>query len=417
MIIHFCPRCGKKAEDEFNYCPYCGIKFPKEAIESVTGTDSEHSQPADNRRQKRKNSTRLPSPALKRTLICSPQKVEEVKKVSSPAKSELKGEMSPRNKKAKNVQVPPLPENDVLTGNNGTKWVLDKFLAQEKTAFYYKVYTQSKSDKREHSILKLDSKDGKIYNEQNFFQRAAKKTTVDNWKKRHGCPTLGIPTCIGFGIHDCYRFLVFSALGQNLQTIISERNGQLCETAVYQILYRMIDVLEYIHENEYAHGDITTENIYVNFDNHEVYLVGYYNAFRYCPGGIHVAYRNGSRDPHEGTADYISLDVHNGTGPTRRSDLESLGYCMLKWLCGSLPWSEETNPSSIMKHKMSFKTDVPGLLKQCFKRKKISDVAKLYLEKVMILNYEEKPDYQEIRKNISSTLQKVNVEPYDSLKL
>lgn len=26
-------------------------------------------------------------------------------------------------------------------------------------------------------------------------------------------------------------------------------------------------------------------------------------------------------------------------GPSRRSDLQTLGYCMLKWFYGSLPWT------------------------------------------------------------------------------
>ncbi|XP_066438738.1 serine/threonine-protein kinase VRK3 [Eleutherodactylus coqui] len=454
MIICFCPQCGKKAEEEFKFCPGCGLEFPRdEATESEASSVDKHTpqrgirtpriysprnvstqnaasyspstkvakskelpscspKSSGHKKQMEKNATSLPKTALKRKLNYTPEKEKDE---SSPVKPELK--TSPWNKKAKTVQVQPLPENDVLTDNNNTKWVLDQLLPSEKTGLHYKVYTLSKGNKEEYSVLKLDVKDGKIYNEQNFFQRAAKKVTVDKWKNLHGCPALGIPTCIGFGVQNSYRFLVFSSLGQNLQTFINKFNDQLSERAVYQILYRMIDVLEYVHENEYVHGDITAENIYVSSDYHEVYLAGYYNAFRFCPAGKHVTYRAGSRTPHEGTVEFISLDVHKGTGPTRRSDLESLGYCMLKWLCGSLPWSDETEPDSIMEHKKRFKTDVPGLLKHCFKRRKIPDVLKLYLQKVMNLDYEEKPNYHEILNNFSSALQKMGVRPYDPVQL
>ncbi|XP_063801311.1 inactive serine/threonine-protein kinase VRK3 isoform X2 [Pseudophryne corroboree] len=356
--------------------------------------------------------------SLKRKASCTPEK-EEIKKLEgSPMKREPKSLTSPR-KKGKLIKLEPLPENEVLTDNSNTKWVLAKVLANEKTVLFYEAHTAPRNDKRGQCILKLDSKDGKIYNEQTFFQRAAKKIAVDKWKKSHACPALGIPTCIGFGVHENYRFLVFSALGQNLQTIIKERKfgDTLPEQAVYQIVYRMIDALEYIHENEYVHGDITADNIFVNPDVLEVFLAGYYNAYRYCPAGKHVAYREGSRTPHEGTAEFISLDIHKGTGPTRRSDFESLGYCMLKWLSGSLPWSEETCVRSIMEYKKRFKTDVPGLLKQCFNRKKIPDVLKTYLEYVMTLEYEEMPDYEKMRKNISSAMEKMAVLPYDPVQL
>ncbi|XP_073434523.1 serine/threonine-protein kinase VRK3-like isoform X3 [Dendrobates tinctorius] len=365
------------------------------------------------------NPTSSPRTALKRKVNFTPEKEQVEKNEASPAKT--KNEISPRSKKAKNVPVQPLPENDVVTDNNNTKWVLAKLLSQEKTGLYYEVHRSSKKDDKERYVLKLDAKDGKIYNERTFFQRAAKKVTVDKWKKSHNCPALGIPTCIGFGMHclekPCYRFLVFSELGDNLQTILSELNDRLPEIAVYQIIYRIIDVLEFVHENEYVHGDITAENIYVSSDYEEVYLAGYYNAFRYCPDGNHVAQKDGSRTPHDGAAEFISLDVHKGTGPTRRNDMESLGYCMLKWLQGSLPWSDETNPASIMEQKQRFHTDVPGLLKQCYNRSKIPDVVKSFLEKVMNMNYIEKPNYKEIRDIFSSALQKVRVGPYDPVQL
>lgn len=46
----------------------------------------------------------------------------------------------------------------------------------------------------------------------------------------------------------------------------------------------------------------------------QVYLGGYCHAFRFCPGGQHVEYREGSRTAHEGTVEFISLDAHKGAG-------------------------------------------------------------------------------------------------------
>lgn len=111
-------------------------------------------------------------------------------------------------------------------------------------------------------------------------------------------------------------------------------------------------MLQYIHSNEYVHADINAENIYVKagdksqvrnvkalrhqllkFDENEmksccfsffffgqVYLVEYYHAFRYCPGGKHVEYREASKTPHEGTIEFISLDAHKGAGKSPHTD-------------------------------------------------------------------------------------------------
>lgn len=46
----------------------------------------------------------------------------------------------------------------------------------------------------------------------------------------------------------------------------------------------------------------------------QVFLAGYCHAFRFCPGGKHVEYREDSRTPHEGALEFISLDAHRGAG-------------------------------------------------------------------------------------------------------
>ncbi|NXS47227.1 VRK3 kinase, partial [Balaeniceps rex] len=268
--------------------------------------------------------------------------------------------------------------------------------------------------------LKLDVKDGKIYNEQNFFQRAAKAGTVEKWKKWHSVPLLGIPNCIGFGLHaDSYRFLVFSDLGRTLQSVLNDGLHLLKEKAAFQIVVRLLDCLEYIHENEYVHGDITAENIYLNpADLTQVTLAGYCLAFRYCPGGKHVAQRKGSRTPHEGTIEFISLDSHKGAGPSRRSDLESLGYCLLKWLCGFLPWSDELDKvETVVEKKEKYKGDVKCLLRLCFRQRSIPDALQSYLQQVMALEYEEKPEYEDLRQLFKKPLEKMKASAYDSLDI
>ncbi|NWH44933.1 VRK3 kinase, partial [Fregata magnificens] len=268
--------------------------------------------------------------------------------------------------------------------------------------------------------LKLDVKDGKIYNEQNFFQRAAKAGTVEKWKKWHSVPLLGIPNCVGFGLHaDGYRFLVFSDLGRTLQSVLNDGLHLLREKAAFQIAVRLLDCLEYIHENEYVHGDITAENIYLNpADLTQVTLAGYCFAFRYCPGGKHVAQREGSRTPHEGTIEFISLDSHKGAGPSRRSDLESLGYCLLKWLCGFLPWSAELDKvETVVEKKEKYKRDAICLLRLCFRQRSIPDALQSYLQQVTALEYEEKPDYEALRQLFKKPLEKMKASAYDSVDI
>ncbi|XP_019363214.1 PREDICTED: inactive serine/threonine-protein kinase VRK3 isoform X3 [Gavialis gangeticus] len=317
------------------------------------------------------------------------QETRSPKAVSPGTTVASKAKLSPRSpRRIRNALVAPLPEGEILTDQNNKQWKLVKLLSQGNWGLIYEAQSASGAcPQKQRYSLKLDAKNGKIYNEQNFLQRAAKKATVDKWKKMHLVPLLGIPNCIGFGLHaSSYRFLVFPDLGRTLQSILDD-GTDLTEKAVFQVAVRLLDCLEYIHENEYVHGDLAAENIFVNpvdltqkpegkraWDALEVSLIptgdlpeegvtlaGYCFAFRYCPEGKHVAHREGSRTPHEGTIEFISLDSHKGVAPSRRSDLESLGYCLLKWLCGFLPWSNElANVEAVMEQKKRCPTELPA---------------------------------------------------------
>lgn len=449
-MISFCPVCGKGVEGSFKFCPFCGNSLPvEEHAEAQTGLSPPVSSFRGSRRGLNSGSetspkkvkwsptvTSLPPPVLSgcgssasEDALNSPERATGTwSRPPTPRGSPQSSRLSPQSLKRSRVttNLQALPTGTKLTDKKGQHWILGALQTRDDQGILYEAEPtsalpcESRTEKYTFS-LKLDSKDGRLFNEQNFFQRAAKPMQVSKWKKRCLAPLLAIPTCVGFGIHqDKYRFLVFPSLGRSLQSALDNNPKHVVsESCVLQVACRLLDALEFIHENEYVHGNLMAENVFVNpKDLSQVTLMGYGFTFRYCPGGRHVTYKEGSRSPHEGDLEFISVDIHKGCGPSRRSDLQTLGYCMLKWLYGSLPWTNcLPNTEEITRQKQKY-LGVPELLVGlCGHRNRVSETLQEYLKVVMALNYEEKPPYATLRNNLEALLKDLRVSPYDPLDL
>ncbi|XP_038618186.1 inactive serine/threonine-protein kinase VRK3 isoform X4 [Tachyglossus aculeatus] len=364
-MISFCPQCGCKVEPAFHFCPYCGNQLPVEEG-SQSGSPAKGPVPhATGAKQEASCGKTKQSPPKGMTSSPSRQSPAPKSSPSPSAKSRVSKSSPGASQRRKAACPPPLSILDVVVDKNDHRWKLLKLVSQGNNGMFYEAQAVSGAySQKEQFSLKLDGKDSRLYNEQNFLQRAAQKAAVAKWKKLHAVPLLGIPHCVGLGLHaGKYRFLVFPSLGRSLQSAMEDLGSPvLTEKTAFQVSCRLLDALEFVHENEYVHGDISADNVFVSpADPTQVTLGGYYYAFRYCPGGKHVRYQEGGRTPHEGTVEFISLDAHKGVGPSRRSDLENLGYCLLKWLSGSLPWSSRLEDAAVvMAQKERQPADVPG---------------------------------------------------------
>lgn len=140
----------------------------------------------------------------------------------------------------------------------------------------------------------------------------------------------------------------------------------------------------------------------VSEDRDQVYLLDYGLATKYINSqNEHKEFCHDERRAHAGTLLFCSRDAHNGT-QSRRSDLESLGYNMIHWLGGLLPWSEQVDPEIVYKIKQKCIADVTQFLKVCFSNypKFLMEYFK-YLQK---LDFQEKPNYGFCRKLFKSAL-------------
>ncbi|KAM8809331.1 serine/threonine-protein kinase VRK2 [Eudromia elegans] len=301
----------------------------------------------------------------------------------------------------------PLPADMVLRDTEGNAWRLGRQLGQGGFGLIYLASPQTHvpvEDDAVHVIKVEYLENGPLFSEVKFYQRAAKQVHIRKWMHLKNIKCLGIPVYWGSGLAEyrgkSYRFMVMERLGQDLQSIFEDSGSRFKKTTVLQLGARMLDALEYIHENEYVHCDIKAANLLLGYTNpHEVYLADYGLSYRYCPNGNHKQYQENPRKGHNGTIEFTSLDAHKGVAPSRRGDLEILGYCMLQWLCGKLPWEQNLkDPVAVQTAKTKFLDELPhSVMEWESSGSKCSEIAK-FLACVYGLAYDEKPKYEVLKK-------------------
>ncbi|KAH8931650.1 hypothetical protein BDL97_19G033000 [Sphagnum fallax] len=208
----------------------------------------------------------------------------------------------------------------------------------------------------------------------------------------------GIANIRWFGIEGDYNVLVLDLLGPSLEDLFNFCSRKFSLKTVLMLADQLINRVEYVHAKSFLHRDIKPDNFLMGLGRraNQVYIIDFGLAKKYRDPTTHqhIIYRENKN--LTGTARYASINTHLGIEQSRRDDLESLGYVLMYFLRGSLPWqglkagTKKQKYEKISEKKMS--TSIEFLCKAY-----PSEFAS-YFHYCRSLRFDDKPDYSYLKR-------------------
>ena len=173
---------------------------------------------------------------------------------------------------------------------------------------------------------------------------------------------------------------------------------------------QMTDRIEWVHNKLIVHRDIKPDNFVMGRGDsaHIVYLLDFGLSKKYWSSHLNSHLKFTINKKLTGTARYASINALRGCEQSRRDDLEAIGYVLLYFLRGSLPWQGL---------KMDKKDD---RYKKIYEKKKATTAEELakgfpsemceYVKYTRNLDFEAKPDYNYLRGLLKNIMMKNSFE-------
>ncbi|XP_010033765.2 casein kinase 1-like protein 2 [Eucalyptus grandis] len=208
----------------------------------------------------------------------------------------------------------------------------------------------------------------------------------------------GIPNVRWFGAEGDYNVLVMDLLGPSLEDLFNFCSRKLSLKTVLMLADQMINRIEFVHSKSFLHRDIKPDNFLMGLGRraNQVYVIDFGLAKKYRDTSTHqhIPYRENKN--LTGTARYASMNTHLGIEQSRRDDLESLGFVLMYFLRGSLPWQGLKAGTKKQKYeKISEKKVSTSIEALC--RGYPSEFAS-YFHYCRSLRFDDKPDYTYLKR-------------------
>jgi len=204
----------------------------------------------------------------------------------------------------------------------------------------------------------------------------------------------GVPFVKWFGKDEKNYYMVINLLGESLQSV--KNNSTFSLTSVLQIGIQVIILLKTIHDKGLVHRDIKPDNFLLGLNNERrrIYIID----FGLCKSYMNNDQHNPIKKSNNliGSLSYASINAHDCIELSRRDDMESLGYMLVFFYLGTLPWQDLTSENI---------GDIKQFKKDITSNNKLPEIIVNYIKYVRSLEYEEKPNYFLIADNFKRELE------------
>ena len=207
-----------------------------------------------------------------------------------------------------------------------------------------------------------------------------------------------IPLVKSFGYSGDNNVLIMELMGKSLEELFeNSMNKKMSLRCVCNLGYQMIEIMEYIHNKHIIHRDIKPDNFVMGRDSKskQLFLLDFGLSKKYRSSSTLKHYPLIKRKKLTGTARYASINALNGITQSRRDDLESIGYVLMYFLKGRLPWQGMVNKNKEQRYLkiMETKRDTtPEELCKGFPAE-----FERYISYTRNLQYEQDPDYEMLK--------------------
>ena len=203
----------------------------------------------------------------------------------------------------------------------------------------------------------------------------------------------GFPEIKKIGYFENNIVSIQALLGQSLSQLFNKYYGNFKIKDITMIAIQILERIKFIHSQNILYCDINPNNFSIGIGRFQniIYMTNFNYAKKYTKKDKleHIKFNKSNNSI--GNYIFSSINALRGVELSRRDDLESLGYMLIYFLKGELPWENiKCSDKAEKKRKIYQIKKNYDLSKLC---DEIPEEFKLYLNYVKSLKISEEPDY------------------------